>query len=116
MGGQRSKGSGRIVTRNLRRGTALLGVLLFGLSAWASLRAAEAPDDGLLEFLGSVDTADKDLRDYLARTDFDKAARRAARGSPAPVPDGTPPPPPAPPSSPPPDPTAGSGGKPVASQ
>ncbi len=47
----------------------------------------EVPDDGLLEFLGSVDTADKDWRDYLAGTDIDKVARRAPRNG-APPADG----------------------------
>jgi hypothetical protein len=41
-------------------------------------RAAEPPDDGLLEFLGSVDSEDRDWHDYLARTDIDKVARRTA--------------------------------------
>jgi len=45
------------------------------------VHAAEAPDEGLLEFLGSVDTEDKDWHDYLARTDIDKIARRAGNGA-----------------------------------
>ncbi len=45
------------------------------------MQAAEAPDEGLLEFLGSVDTEDKDWHDYLARTDIDKIARRAGNGA-----------------------------------
>ena len=45
------------------------------------LQAAEAPDDGLLEFLGSVDTEDKDWHDYLSRTDIDRIARRAGKAS-----------------------------------
>lgn len=44
-------------------------------------QAAEAPDEGLLEFLGSVDSEDKDWHDYLARTDIDKVARRAGGAS-----------------------------------
>jgi hypothetical protein len=51
----------------------------------SSLRAADKPvDPGLLEFLGSVDTEDKDWHDYLARTDIDQVAKRASnvRGRP----------------------------------
>ena len=44
--------------------------------------AAEPPDDGLLEFLGSVDSEDKDWHDYLARTDIDKVARVRAGNPP----------------------------------
>jgi hypothetical protein len=93
----------------------LLGVLLIGLSVWTSPRAMEAPDDGLLEFLGSIDTADKDWRDYLARTDIDKVARRAARTG-VPPPDGAPPPSrPAPADPPPAGPVDGQSSPPVAS-
>jgi hypothetical protein len=42
------------------------------------------PDDGLLEFLGSVDSEDRDWHDYLARTDIDKVARRASDGASSP--------------------------------
>jgi hypothetical protein len=50
-----------------------------------SLPAADAPvDDGLLEFLGSVDSEDKDWHDYLAGTDIDQVAQRA--GAPPPKP------------------------------
>jgi hypothetical protein len=62
------------------------------LSALGVLRtahAADAPlDDGLLEFLGSVDSEDKDWHDYLAGTDIEQVARRAGHA-----------PPPAPPAS-----------------
>jgi hypothetical protein len=44
-------------------------------------RAADMPDDGLLEFLGSGDSEDKNWNEYLARTDIDKVARRAGDGS-----------------------------------
>ncbi|HEY4974861.1 MAG TPA: hypothetical protein VII41_14710, partial [Steroidobacteraceae bacterium] len=45
--------------------------------------AADAPvDDGLLEFLGSVDSDDKDWHDYLAGTDIDQVARRAGNTAP----------------------------------
>jgi len=56
--------------------------------------AAEDPvDDGLLEFLGSVDSDDKAWHDYLAGTDIDQVTRRATPPPPASTP---------PPSSPPP--------------
>ena len=54
------------------------------------VHAAEMPvDDGLLEFLGSVDSDDKNWREYLAASDPDPAARRAGTtpanpGAPAP--------------------------------
>jgi hypothetical protein len=60
-------------------------VSLGGLSMLPSVHAADsAVDDGLLEFLGSVDTEDKNWHQYLADTDIDKVARRAghARGDP----------------------------------
>jgi hypothetical protein len=54
-------------------------VSLGGLSMLPSVHAADNPvDDGLLEFLGSVDTEDKNWHQYLADTDIDKVARRAA--------------------------------------
>ena len=56
--------------------------------------AADAPvDPGLLEFLGSVDTEDKNWHEYLAHTDIDQVAKRspAARaGSVAPPPSSQP--------------------------
>jgi hypothetical protein len=63
------------------------GALAVGMSCLALLaaaRAADKPDPALLEFLGSVDTEDKDWHDYLAHTDIDQVAKRAtnARGSP----------------------------------
>ncbi len=73
------------------------------------LAADDPVDDGLLEFLGSVDSEDKNWQDYLARTDIDQVARRAtAPGRPGatepstpatavPPPAATPPPTPAPP-------------------
>ena len=59
---------------------ALLVVL--GLTALAMLRIRRLrpmirSTTGLLEFLGSVDSEDKDWHDYLARTDIDQVARRA---------------------------------------
>jgi hypothetical protein len=66
------------------------GALFVGLG-WLALTvaamAADKPDPALLEFLGSVDTDDKDWHDYLAHTDIDQVAKRAtaARGTPVPV-------------------------------
>ena len=39
-------------------------------------------DGDLLEFLGSVDSADKNWHDYLSRTDIEKVAQRAAHPPP----------------------------------
>ena len=50
----------------------------------AIVHAADSSvDDGLLEFLGSVDSDDKNWHDYLAGTDIDQVARgaRGARGA-----------------------------------
>lgn len=66
----------------MRRGAWLLVALASsGGSVSITAQATEAPDDGLLEFLGSVDTEDKDWNDYLARTDIDRIARRAGNGA-----------------------------------
>jgi len=65
----------------VNRGAWLLGVLLGGGAVLSTARTADMPDDELLEFLGSVDSEDKDWHDYLARTDIDKVARRAANGA-----------------------------------
>ena len=68
-----------------------VGAMAVGLLCLAVLRATQAADQpvdpALLEFLGSVDTEDKDWHDYLARTDIDQVAKRAAnaRGNQAPV-------------------------------
>ena len=55
--------------------------LIVGCASLGLLRsvcAADAPvDDGLLEFLGSVDSEDKAWQEYLAGTDIDQVARRA---------------------------------------
>ena len=63
-----------------------LAVALSCLSLMAAARAADKPDPALLEFLGSVDTEDKDWHDYLAHTDIEQVAKRAnaGRGNPAP--------------------------------
>lgn len=42
-----------------------------------SAAADKSVDASLLEYLGSVDSEDKDWHDYLARTDIDKVAKRA---------------------------------------
>jgi hypothetical protein len=82
----------------------VLAALLSGSQMLSALHAAEMPDGGLLEFLGSVDTQDQAWHDYLARVDIDKVARRAANGPNNPV--GTPAQPAAdPPPAPPPKPT-----------
>jgi hypothetical protein len=65
----------------LKRGLSLLGALLIGIAVTSAPRATESPDDGFLEFLGSVDSEDKDWHDYLARTDIDKVARHAVPGN-----------------------------------
>jgi hypothetical protein len=57
---------------------------LSGLGLLCSAHAADGPvDDGLLEFLGSVDSEDKGWHDYLAGTDIDQVARRAGHAPPA---------------------------------
>jgi len=86
MGSRRSKGCQRTVRGHLRRHLGWLILLCSIGGPVFTARAAEAPDDGLLEFLGSVDTEDKDWHDYLVRTDIDKIARRAGNAS---NPDGT---------------------------
>ena len=59
-----------------------VGAIAVGLGYLAVIRATQAADQpvdpALLEFLGSVDTEDKDWHDYLARTDIDRVAKRAA--------------------------------------
>ena len=85
-----------------------LALGLSGLATLSPLCAADKPvDDGLLEFLGSVDSEDTNWHDYLARTDIDKVARRAAdaRGNP-----GARSPPPSPPAAPAPTPRPDPGG------
>lgn len=66
------------------------------LALVATARAADKPDPALLEFLGSVDTEDKDWHDYLAHTDIDQVAKRAVAARASPVPVSSPPPKPAP--------------------
>jgi hypothetical protein len=68
-------------------------------------RAADEPvDPGLLEFLGSVDTEDKNWHRYLAHTDIERVAKRSgdlrpnsAPPTPASPPAGATPPPKDPP-------------------
>lgn len=65
------------------------------LGLLAIVHAADSSvDDGLLEFLGSVDSDDKNWHDYLADTDIDQVARRG-RDVPPPRPAAPPPAPPA---------------------
>jgi hypothetical protein len=56
------------------------GALLLVSQASGTLaRAAEPPPDAdLLEFLGTVDTADNGLKEYLERTDVEKIAANRA--------------------------------------
>jgi hypothetical protein len=70
----------------------VLAALLSGSRLLSVVHAAETPDEGLLEFLGSVDTEDPAWHDYLARTDIDKVARRPPSPSNNPVPAKAPPP------------------------
>ena len=81
MGRGRSAGCGSTVARYVRGRAYVLAALLSGCRIVSVLHAAEMPDPGLLEFLGSVDSEDKAWHDYLARTDIDQVAKRAANGA-----------------------------------
>ncbi len=71
-----------------------MSALLLGAAWLAAARAAEPKVDAdLLEFLGSVDTEDKNWHDYLARTDIEKVAQRAPHAPAAPAPPSPSPPP-----------------------
>ena len=59
----------------------------------APLHAAQPLPDELLEFLGSIDTAEDGWTDYLEQTDVQKVGARAGKATPAP--------PPSPPANPP---------------
>jgi hypothetical protein len=59
----------------------VIGVSSLGLAGVAPA-ADSSVDDGLLEFLGSVDSDDKNWHDYLADTDIDQVARRARNAAP----------------------------------
>jgi len=75
-----------------------------------SVHAAEMPvDEGLLEFLGLVDSDDKNWHDYLAGTDIDQVAGRAGN---APGNPGASAPPASPPAAGAPTPTAPPAGRP----
>jgi hypothetical protein len=92
MGGERSERRRRAFGRYVKRSAWLLGMFLMGGTLLTrEPRAADMPDDGLLEFLGSVDSEDKNWNEYLARTDIDKVARRAGNGSGNPQPADPPP-------------------------
>jgi hypothetical protein len=58
-----------------------LRACLFVIGSLALAPAAEAGDQpvdpALLEFLGSVDTEDKNWHEYLAHTDIDQIAKRS---------------------------------------
>ena len=67
----------------MRLSARALLVVCGSLGLLHAVPAADAPvDDGLLEFLGSVDSDDKDWHDYLAGTDIDQVARRAGNTAP----------------------------------
>ena len=90
MGGRRSRHWRRSVFgRDVTPPAGTLALWIGGLIALQSpqgLQAAEPPvDPSLLEFLGSVDSEDKNWHEYLASTDIDRLAKRAvhAQGSPA---------------------------------
>jgi hypothetical protein len=59
-----------------RRVRLLAGGLLIAPAMWA---AAPAVDAELLEFLGSVDSEERDWSDFLEHTDLDRIVRPAAR-------------------------------------
>jgi hypothetical protein len=79
----------------LRACALVIGVSSLGFAAIVPA-ADNSVDDGLLEFLGSVDSDDKNWHDYLADTDIDQVARRARNAAPSrpatqpPAPSGTP--------------------------
>src|SRR5580704_3372557 len=84
MGGRRSRyGRRRVFGRDVTPSAGALALWIGGLIALQSpqvLHAKEPPvDASLLEFLGSVDSEDKDWHEYLASTDIDRLAKRAVR-------------------------------------
>src|SRR5580693_5154047 len=91
MGRGRSAGRGGTVARYVTGRAYVLAALLSGCRIVSVLHAADMPDPGLLEFLGSVDSEDKAWHDYLARTDIDQVAKRAT--NPARTPPASDPPP-----------------------
>jgi hypothetical protein len=90
MGRGRSAGRGGTVARYVRGRAYVLAALLSGCRIVSVLHAADMPDPGLLEFLGSVDSEDKAWHEYLARTDIDQVAKRAADAANKPVPNAPP--------------------------
>jgi len=77
MGGGGGCGYPGVIGWDVRPYAWLATLSLSGVAVLPILHAADKPvDPGLLEFLGSVDSDDKDWHDYLARTDIDKVARR----------------------------------------
>jgi hypothetical protein len=86
-----AEAAGAAAPRSGREASCLRPRRRFERPGHAARRACgEMPvDDGLLEFLGSVDSDDKNWREYLADTGTDPAARRASTapgnpGAPAP--------------------------------
>jgi hypothetical protein len=88
-GSKRRPGACSGVVR-FREGALAVGISCLALLATA--HAADKPDPALLEFLGSVDTEDKDWHDYLAHTDIEQVAKRANNARASPVPAAAPPP------------------------
>jgi hypothetical protein len=91
MGCRRGRSPGDPVGWDVSGRAYLLAALLSGSGVPSVLHAAEAPDEGLLEFLGSVDSEDRAWQDYLARTDIDKVAKRSANNPTNPINSGNPP-------------------------
>jgi hypothetical protein len=75
---------------------AIIGCLALVPAAYAR---DEPVDPGLLEFLGSVDTEDKNWHDYLAHTDIDQVAKRSGNARANPPAAAAPPPKDPPPAS-----------------
>jgi len=95
----------------MRRAQTRLAVLaVLALAAAVSARGdppkAEDPDQGFLEFLGSVDRLSEVNPDYLSQANPARAARPVQPGTPPPAP----PPPPSQPQASPPRPPPGASG------
>jgi len=78
--------TGHEVQERLALVAALSGLAAAALAGSPTARAADpSVDVGLLEFLGSVDSDNKDWHDYLASTDINRVARCATSGQPCPA-------------------------------
>jgi hypothetical protein len=76
----------------IARTAAIVAGICWLVAPLAVPAAEHAVDPGLLEYLGSVDSEDKDWHDYLAHTDIDQVARRAGQPRRAPPPPAAQPP------------------------